>query len=290
MRDIENEINKLRYNKWLPAEFEISEDIKECIANCTSPDKKDIFKAFTLFKPEETRILILGQDPYPNPERAHGLAFSFENSKPADDSLLNIYKAIEECKKANNVKIEKEITEWATNLEKWATTNKVLLLNTALTHENTDESTIKKHTNAWEPFVKQIISNLINSKINTKDTQNNELAVFLWGKSAQNIFFQSLNNEIFWNSIIFNTNLAAFKNKNKKQFNKVSLVHQCSNLQLTSTIKMYLTYHPSNRYPKGAKNFINDSPNHFKACDDFLGRNKDGEYTWKNFPEKNEKH
>ena len=40
-----------------------------------SPKKEDIFKAFSLFEPSETRVLILGQDPYPEKSKACGLAF-----------------------------------------------------------------------------------------------------------------------------------------------------------------------------------------------------------------------
>lgn len=144
-----------------------NDDIIECIANCTSPVKiedeedtiiqekiKTIFNAFTLFKPEDTRILILGQDPYPNAERAHGLAFSFGDNKiPADDSLLNIFKAIKaykENKTFDTVNVEeikgnikKKIQPWNTNLKTWAGNNGILLLNTALTYKENE-----KHFNA----------------------------------------------------------------------------------------------------------------------------------------------
>ena len=119
------------------------EDIISCINSCTSPKKEDIFKAFSLFNPSETRVLILGQDPYPDNDkyrvlhygkRAHGLAFSFKNGQePAEDSLLNIFKAIDIYKNEEAENFS-DIYAWNTNLEIWARNNKILLLNTALTY------------------------------------------------------------------------------------------------------------------------------------------------------------
>ena len=69
----------------------ITDDIKMCIKNCVSPYKDDIFNAFKGLKPEDVKVLIIGQDPYPEIGRADGLAFSFGNGDKPKDSLGNIF-------------------------------------------------------------------------------------------------------------------------------------------------------------------------------------------------------
>ena len=166
----------------------------------TSPNKKDVFNAFkigennNIIQPNDVRILIIVQDPYPDKDdkrvkygnRAHGLAFSFANSngeiepEPADDSLLNIFKAIKHYNKYET----KSIDKWNTNLKTWASNNQILLLNAALTYKQEEN-----HFSTWESFVTQIISNLIKYKLNNKS----KLAIFLWGTLAQSKFLKVLN-------------------------------------------------------------------------------------------------
>lgn len=85
------------------------------------PDKKDIFKAFKLTPYRTVRIVIVGQDPYPN-KHADGLAFSSKQEK-TPTSLKNIFKEIE---RSTGIKPE------GNNLDRWAKQG-VLLLNTSLT-------------------------------------------------------------------------------------------------------------------------------------------------------------
>ena len=56
------------------------------------PPEADVFSAFALTPPERVRCVILGQDPYHEPEQAHGLAFSVRPGVPLPRSLRNIYK------------------------------------------------------------------------------------------------------------------------------------------------------------------------------------------------------
>ena len=280
-----------------------------CINNCKSPktskgviqeaDLKLIFKAFSLFKPEETRVLILGQDPYPskgkNEGRADGLAFSQNGKIPAYDSLLNIFKAIKVYKYKEEEKLTKyfcDINEnevsWGTNLEIWAKNNGILLLNTALTHENKD--TIKNHRETWEFFIQQVIKNLISCKLNN----NSKLAVFLWGKDAQETFLKSF---YFCDDKNLNNFLSIFKGKpgiiqknNKFEFRESSfkLINEKTEITKNENIKIYMTSHPSNNYQAVKQGFCCNSPKHFESCDNFLGVNeKTGKYIWKNFPENN---
>ena len=253
----------------------------------SSPSEGEVFNAFKLFKPEETKVLIIGQDPYPskgrNEGRAHGLAFSFANRnniiEPADDSLLNIFKAIVKYRKYKDIKENNDTAAWNTNLENWAKNknNKVLLLNTALTYKDNEE-----HFSVWEEFVMDIISSLLITKINGKDN----FAVFLWGIEAQNIFAQSLNrldkeciNE-FKNIDIIKDN----RSKKKIRFKCIKkLIKGKKPLKSqTGNIKLYMTSHPSNNHQSVKKGFSDDAPKHFECCDKFLGDD-----IWLKFPENN---
>jgi uracil-DNA glycosylase len=91
------------------------------------PPPRDVFAAFLLTPLEKVRAVILGQDPYPTPGHAHGLAFSAGNGiKTMPASLRNIVKELRE-----DLGVEApargDLTPWAEQ--------GVLLLNTALTVE-----------------------------------------------------------------------------------------------------------------------------------------------------------
>lgn len=262
----------------------ITNDVIECIKNCTSPTGegdeklKAIFRAFSLFPMNDTKVLIIGQDPYPDDDidrvnyygrRAHGLAFSFANTEgiiePPDDSLLNIFKAIAEYRKKQRTPQDNDIYAWHTNLKKWAKKG-VLLLNTSLTFKKSElhsdkekyaltkeeKEDIKKdqeqiqqeHINVWQPFVHMIIKKVIKEN-------KNKLAVFLWGIPAQNTFFQSINEILSERSNNFQLNEKDIdKNElyqNKSKFKVVNkLVNSAKELELVKNkIKVYRTNHPS---------------------------------------------
>ena len=105
------------------------------------PRKEDIFRAFTFFDIEDTKLVILGQDPYPN-SSADGLAFSSQ-SKVIPGSLRNIIK--ESGSKITDGK-----------LDPWAKQG-VLLLNTVLT---VGEKFRSHYGYGWENITKRIIEYL----------------------------------------------------------------------------------------------------------------------------------
>lgn len=296
MKDIEEEITKLKDKNWLPDDddtiIQIKNSIKECIKKSATknykgtPSKRDIFNAFKIgdkgeiIKPEKVRILIIGQDPYPEPGKAQGLAFSHKDGyKGIDKSLLNIFKAIkiykenmknEENKKYINFNdVKKTDVEWPANLKDWASKNSVLLLNTALTYEQ--EKLFTQHKNAWKPFFDTIINRV---------AENDKLVVFLWGVPAQQAFYNSIkNNEKFEKDFPeqFKDFLELFKNGEK-------LVNQKKPIDI-GNIKIFLTGHPS---PLGVyRGFRDNSPDHFKECDDFLYKNEKKKKPWLNFPQNN---
>lgn len=130
------------------------------------PNMYKIFEALKLTSYKDTKIVILGQDPYHGPNQAHGLSFSVEKGVQTPPSLLNIYKELKStlnCYIPNNG-----------NLTNWAKQG-VLLLNTSLTVRAGEANS---HRNiGWEIFTDKIIS-LLNER--------EEPVIFiLWGKNAK---------------------------------------------------------------------------------------------------------
>jgi len=115
---------------------------------------------------ESVKVVILGQDPYPNATHAHGLAFSvLPDVKPLPKSLQNINKELQE-----DLGIDNSHTGY---LQPWAKEG-VLLLNAVLTlQEGVSNSHQKK---GWEEFTNKIIS-LINEHCEN-------IVFILWGGYA----------------------------------------------------------------------------------------------------------
>ena len=58
------------------------------------PPAPDVFNAFKLTEFEQVKVVILGQDPYHEPNQAHGLSFSVKPGIKPPPSLLNMYKEL----------------------------------------------------------------------------------------------------------------------------------------------------------------------------------------------------
>lgn len=133
------------------------------------PSQDDILNAIKLTSLSNAKVLIIGQDPYPSAEHAHGLAFSSLSDKtPA--SLKNIFKKLKEdfpCGEYNS----NNLTEWGKQ--------GVILLNTSLTFEGKEQKLLKEHTKLWEPVIKNIFEILIK--------RNKALIVMRWGNYAQKV-------------------------------------------------------------------------------------------------------
>lgn len=136
-----------------------------------APDK--VMRAFHETPYEKVKVVIIGQDPYPTPGHADGLAFSagqgdVNNVLDIPRSLQNIFKEIE--RDVGN----KFVLYQHPDLGRWARQG-VLLLNTALT---VVEHHPGSHANiGWDQFVRTVVN-----KLNKKD---NQLVYLLWGKHAQ---------------------------------------------------------------------------------------------------------
>ena len=115
------------------------------------PAEKDIFKAFEIPFPD-VKVLIIGQDPYPNKEDAHGLAFS-SLSKDTPATLRNIFKELRnEYKDIKDIKLE------SNNLTSWADQG-VMLLNRALTYGTKNKT--KEHIKFWKKVIDKTIEKLL---------------------------------------------------------------------------------------------------------------------------------
>ena len=130
------------------------------------PDMYSIFNALHYTSYEDTKVLILGQDPYHEPGQAHGLSFSVQPNVPPPPSLVNIFKELETdlgCTVPNNG-----------CLEPWARQG-VLLLNTVLTVQSHRANSHRDK--GWEIFTDKIIS-LLNQR-------EKPVAFILWGSPAR---------------------------------------------------------------------------------------------------------
>ena len=131
------------------------------------PSKENIWRALELTPLESIKVVILGQDPYPTPGNAHGLAFSvLPDVRPIPASLKNIYKEL-----VSDIGFTMPLHG---NLESWATKG-VMLLNTVLTVEAGAPQSHSKI--GWEEVTDQIIRSIA--------AQNKNVIFVLWGKSAQ---------------------------------------------------------------------------------------------------------
>lgn len=129
------------------------------------PDMFDIFNALHYTSYEDTKICIIGQDPYHGAGQAHGLSFSVRKGVAPPPSLLNIFKELED-----DLGIKRPTTGC---LEPWARQG-VLLLNAVLTVRANHAAS---HRNlGWEQFTDKIIS-LLNER-------EKPLVFILWGNFA----------------------------------------------------------------------------------------------------------
>ena len=130
------------------------------------PDMFDIFNALKWTSYADTKVVILGQDPYHEVGQAHGLAFSVQKGVRIPPSLLNMYKELQNelgCYIPNNG-----------YLEKWARQG-VMLLNSALTVR--DGLANSHRGKGWEIFTDRIVE-LLNDR-------EDPVIFLLWGSNAK---------------------------------------------------------------------------------------------------------
>ncbi len=139
---------------------------KEYANNTVYPDMNDIFNALKYTSFENTRVVIIGQDPYHGEHQAHGLCFSVKDGVKFPPSLRNIFKEL-------NADVGREIPTSGC-LTSWAEQG-VLLLNAVLTVREGEPTSHKDK--GWEIFTDRVIAEL-----NKKQTP---VVFLLWGAYAQ---------------------------------------------------------------------------------------------------------
>ena len=130
------------------------------------PAAADVFAALHLTTYADTRVVILGQDPYHGPNQAHGLCFSVRPGVAIPPSLANVYKELR-----TDLDI---VPPGHGNLEAWARQG-VLLLNTTLTVRAGQAASHQGH--GWEIFTDQVLR-----AVNDKQQR---VVFLLWGAAAR---------------------------------------------------------------------------------------------------------
>lgn len=143
---------------------------KEYSLKSILPDKNKVFKAFSLCRYQDLKIVFIGQDPYPQRGVATGILFG--NNKEIEEKNLS-----PSLKIIKNAAINFEIPHYCINfdqtLESWAKQG-ILMINSALTVE---EGNIGSHTMIWRPFMVSLLKNL--------SLYNSGIIYVLFGEQAQ---------------------------------------------------------------------------------------------------------
>lgn len=142
------------------------------------PKPENVFNAINLVLPQNVKVVIIGQDPYHQPNQAHGLSFSVQEGVNFPPSLNNIFKEL-----VSDVGITFPTTG---NLTAWAKQG-VLLLNSVLTVERSLPNSHKGK--GWEDITKKIVS-IVNS-------QTSPVVFLLWGGNAK-AFMPLINQQVHY--------------------------------------------------------------------------------------------
>ena len=134
--------------------------------NTIYPPEEDVFNALKFSPYNNTKVVILGQDPYHEPGQAHGLCFSVNKGVKIPPSLVNIYKEMQ-----NDMGIIQPNHGY---LADWAYQG-VLLLNTVLTVRRGEANSHKGK--GWEKFTDRIVE-LLNQR-------EKPMVFILWGANAK---------------------------------------------------------------------------------------------------------
>ncbi|MEM9472153.1 MAG: uracil-DNA glycosylase [Pseudomonadota bacterium] len=169
-------VQAMRHTGWADLDFFTSGAGSETAARVDAraaagahvlPPARDVFNALQLTQPDQVRAVILGQDPYPTPGDAHGLAFSVADpDQRVPASLRTIFKSLK-CDLGIAPPGHGNLTRWARS--------GVLLLNVTL---SVDAGKANSHKDVgWAALAADVID-----RLNKGDTP---VVFMLWGKFAQ---------------------------------------------------------------------------------------------------------
>mmetsp|Transcript_22022 Transcript_22022/g.47878 ORF Transcript_22022/g.47878 Transcript_22022/m.47878 type:complete len:337 (-) Transcript_22022:1527-2537(-) len=163
---------------------------KERASKTVYPPPQLVFAALNLTPLHKVKVVIVGQDPYHQPQQGHGLSFSVPPGIKIPPSLRNIYK---ELYNDDEVEAFSSIPQHG-NLERWAKQG-ILLLNNVLTVRRGEAASHAKK--GWEDFTEKVIGAVIerDGESNSKGELDNDaegngdekgtgVVFLLWGKPA----------------------------------------------------------------------------------------------------------
>lgn len=168
MVNIGNDWDKILADEWQkPYYIKLRGFLKtEYQNNTVYPEMNDIFNALKYTSYKDTKVVIIGQDPYHGEGQAHGLCFSVKKGVTPPPSLKNIYKELNDdlgCPIASHG----ELTLWAKQ--------GVLMLNNVLTVRQACPNSHKGM--GWENFTDRVILEL--------DKKETPVVFLLWGANAR---------------------------------------------------------------------------------------------------------
>ena len=139
---------------------------KEACEETVYPPLEDVYRAFSLTPEKEVKVVIIGQDPYFNPNQANGLAFSVGKGVTLPPSLANIYKELSYEYHYPIPKKNGDLTPWAKQ--------GVLLLNASLTVRQGEANSHSRY--GWDKITDMAIEYL--------DKKDRPIVYLLWGNYA----------------------------------------------------------------------------------------------------------
>lgn len=126
------------------------------------------FRAYEAVAPEDVRVVVIGQDPYPTPGHAHGLAFSYAGEGTLPRSLKNILVELAEDL-AVELPTRGDLTPWADR--------GVLLLNTVLTVRAGEAGSHRRK--GWEALTQAAVAHIV--------AGTTPVVFLLWGNDARKV-------------------------------------------------------------------------------------------------------
>ena len=129
------------------------------------PKREDLFTCFDVCEYDDIKVVLIGQDPYHQPNQAHGLCFSVNKGIKIPPSLRNIYKELESDLQIKPVS-HGYLMDWAKQ--------GVFMLNAVLSVE--EGKPLSHHKQGWEQFNDAVIQ-----KLNEREKG---MVFILWGNQA----------------------------------------------------------------------------------------------------------